>query len=107
MEISFAHEKRGTDRFVAARKRAREHGMPGFVFVKTTAVLEPFLVDFEGPVYIDILAKMIRQTMKVNNVEGSITTKEMLPTHDETWLLDAEGQRYPSELRIVAVDLKG
>jgi hypothetical protein len=30
----------------------------------------------------------------------------MLPEHNETWLPDAEGQRYTSELRIVAVDLK-
>jgi len=29
----------------------------------------------------------------------------MLPAPDQTWLPDAEGNRYTSELRMVAVDL--
>jgi hypothetical protein len=30
----------------------------------------------------------------------------MLPDPDHAWLPDAEGRRYTSELRLVAVDLK-
>jgi hypothetical protein len=29
---------------------------------------------------------------------------EMLPTPDEAWLSDADGNRYVSELRLVALD---
>ena len=106
LEIGFAHEKSAPDRFVAARKWARENGMPRFVFVKTPAEVKPFYVDFESPIYIDIFAKLVRQAMNAENKDGRIRVTEMLPAHDESWLLDAEGERYTSELRIVAVDLK-
>jgi hypothetical protein len=91
---------------VAARKWARENGMPRFVFVKTPAEVKPFYVDFESPVYIDLFAKLVRQALNAEKKEGRIRVTEMLPRHDECWLIDAEDERYTSELRIVAVDLK-
>ena len=106
LEASFAHEKPGPDRFMAARKWARANGMPRFVFVKTPAEIKPFYVDFESPVYIDLFAKLVRQALNAENKEGRIRVTEMLPAHDECWLTDADGERYTSELRIVAVDLK-
>jgi Lantibiotic dehydratase, N terminus len=105
LEAGFAHEKSGPDRFVATRTWARGNGMPRFVFVKTPAEVKPFYVDFESPVYIDIFARLVRQAVNADN-QGWIRVTEMLPTHDECWLVDADGEKYTSELRIVAVDLK-
>jgi hypothetical protein len=33
-----------------------------------------------------------------------VTVAEMLPAPDQAWLTDAQGQRYTTELRVVAVD---
>ncbi|MBO4210621.1 hypothetical protein, partial [Micromonospora echinofusca] len=35
---------------------------------------------------------------------GRLTVTEMLPTPEQAWLTDDEGNRYTSELRFVAVD---
>jgi hypothetical protein len=49
---------------------------------------------------------MIRRTLASDRANEPITVTEMLPQPDELWLRDHEGQRYTSELRIVAHDLK-
>ena len=104
-DMQFAYEKDETERFIAARRWGREHNLPGKVFVKVPIERKPFFVDFESYVYINIFAKMVRRTREID-VEGSaITVSEMLPEADQTWLTDAEGRRYTSELRMVAVDL--
>ena len=35
-----------------------------------------------------------------------MTLAEMLPAPDQAWLTDTRGQRYTTELRVVAVDQK-
>jgi hypothetical protein len=35
---------------------------------------------------------------------SSVTVSEMLPSPDEAWLPDAQGERYCCELRLAAVD---
>ena len=53
---------------------------------------------------VDMFAKMVRQTVEDGAAGLMISVSEMIPRLDQTWLPDAEGQRYTSELRIVAVD---
>ncbi|HKP85678.1 MAG TPA: lantibiotic dehydratase, partial [Blastocatellia bacterium] len=104
VDMEFAYEKDEAARYLAARRWARSHGMPRFVFARTPIELKPFFVDFSSPVYVSVLAKMARRT--VDKDEGAaFTISEMLPSVDEIWLPDDRGQRYTSELRIVAVDL--
>ena len=103
-EISFAREKEGSDRFLSARRWARAQGLPRFVFAKVPVEVKPFYVDFSSPVYVDILAKMVRRTVEHNSVNANISFSEMVPDTAHTWLPDAEGQHYTSELRVVAVD---
>ena len=103
-EIPFADEKDDGRRFIEARRWARSHGMPQFVFAKSGVEVKPLYVDFASPPYVDILAKVARRTAKGEKAKSMITISEMLPRHDQTWLQDAEGNRYTSELRIVAVD---
>lgn len=104
-EISFAHEKDEGARFIAARRWAREHGMPRFVFTKSPVEVKPFYADFASPIYVNIFAKVVRRTLETGGENPLILVSEMLPTADQAWLPDNEGERYTSELRIVALDL--
>jgi hypothetical protein len=104
-EIAFATEKTPASRFLAARRWAQEQHMPRFVFVKVASEQKPCFIDFDSPIYVDIFAKLIRRDMERGAHDISITVSEMLPEPDQTWLPDAEGNQYTSELRFVAVDL--
>lgn len=105
-DLAFAFEKDEAMRFLAARRWVREQGLPRFMFVKSKLERKPFYVDMDSPVYLNILAKIVRHTKENPRTKNSlITFSEMLPGHDQAWLPDIEGNRYTSELRMVAVDL--
>jgi hypothetical protein len=95
--LTFAQAKTPLERFVGARRWARERGLPRWLFVKVPEEPKPCFVDLTSPVYIEQLAKQVRKA-------STVTLSEMLPSLDQTWLVDAEGRRYTSELRLVAVD---
>nr|QEO74848.1 hypothetical protein [uncultured bacterium] len=63
-EMAFAHEKDEAARFLAARRWARAHGMPRFVFTKSPVEVKPCYVDFASPVYVNIFAKIVRRTLE-------------------------------------------
>lgn len=105
VEFEFAYEKDEAARFLAARRWMREHEMPRFMFVKTKVERKPFYLDLDSPIYVNIFAKAIRRARESNHAKSPITLTEMIPDHGQAWLPDAEGNRYTSELRIVAVDL--
>ena len=103
-EMSFAEIKDESERFAAARRFASSCRLPRFVFVKVPVELKPFYVDFTSPAYINLLSKMVRRTAQ-EGMEAQVAISEMLPSLEQIWLPDAEGNRYTSELRIVALDL--
>ena len=105
-EVNFIHEKNEHDRFLEVRRWMRKHAMPRFVFARLPMEVKPFYVDFDNPIYLEILTKKIRKTLASNGSHEPITITEMLPAPDELWLPDHKGYRYTSELRIVAKDLK-
>ncbi len=105
-ELRFASRKEALERYVGARQWAREHGMPRFLFVRTPLERKPYYLDLDSPISVEMLTKIIRQVQAAPSKEGYITVTEMLPSPQQTWLPDADGQRYTSELRIVAVDQK-
>lgn len=101
----FAVLKDDAERFIAARRWARSQGLPRFVFVKVPVETKPFYTDFDSPVYVNMLARMVRR-QALDGVEGAtITVSEMVPGLEQVWLPDAVGQYYTSELRMVALDL--
>jgi hypothetical protein len=104
-DMEFAFEKLDTDRFLEARRWVAGQGIPRFVFVKAPVERKPFFVDFFSPIYVDIFARTIRRQFDDNSSSSTITITEMLPGADQTWLPDALGNRYTSEIRMVAVDL--
>lgn len=103
-EMEFANEKSSADRFLAARRWARSHALPRFVFVKVPVEVKPVYVDFSSVIYVDLISRLVRRTIE-QDPKAQVTVTEMLPGTQETWLPDAEGQTYTSELRVVALDL--
>lgn len=105
-DIWFAFEKEPVDRFAEARRWTIAHELPRFVFVKAAVEMKPFYVDLASPVYVESLAKVIRRCVDQGLGEDTVVVSEMLPGPGESWLPDANGERYSSELRMVALDLK-
>ncbi len=104
-DLDFAAEKDEAARFVRTRQWAAARGLPRYVFAKSSAEVKPVYVDFTSPVYVNILAKIIRRTNAAEQLpDKTITVVEMLPAHDNLWLTDHEGNRYTSELRFTWVD---
>ena len=103
-EMKFAYNKEEAQRFLGARRWAQTNGIPRWAFVKVPGETKPFYVDFDSPIYTDILAKQVRVTAERGEADQTISITEMLPDPYQTWLPDAEGNCYTSELRLVAVD---
>lgn len=105
-EAAFARQKDAAERFVATRRWAQLHGIPRFVFFKVDVERKPAYLDLESPTLVDIFCKMVRRTQDANLGGATIDVSEMLPAPDQAWLPDADGNRYTSELRIVAKDMR-
>ncbi|WHT22384.1 lantibiotic dehydratase [Crossiella sp. CA-258035] len=101
-EITAAEEKSEPRRFVRLRQWRETHSLPRFVFLTCPTEPRPFYVDFDSPVYLNILAKAIRRLAR-KDPAGQLTVTEMLPAPDQAWLPDHNGESYTAELRFVAV----
>ncbi len=102
--LPFIEEKSEAGRFVRVRRWREQAELPRFVFVVSPTEPRPFFVDFDSPVYVNILAKSARRLHRQGDPEARLVITEMLPTPEQTWLLDDQGERYTAELRFVAVD---
>jgi Lantibiotic dehydratase, N terminus len=94
--LTFAREPRGVAQFAGARRWARDHGLPRWVFVKTPEEVKPVFVDFDSLVYVEQLAKLARAASR-------IAISEMQPDLHQLWLPDAASELYTSELRMLAL----
>ncbi|HEX7313095.1 MAG TPA: lantibiotic dehydratase, partial [Pyrinomonadaceae bacterium] len=103
--LGWAWVKDEAERFAAARRWARAEGLPRRCFMKVAVEPKPSYVDFDSPIYVGLMAKSVRRTAEAGEGAGVVAVSEMLPEVNETWLPDAEGRHYTSELRIVALDL--
>ncbi|MBV9363721.1 MAG: lantibiotic dehydratase [Solirubrobacterales bacterium] len=82
---------------------ARELGMPRRLFAKSPLERKPMYLDTDSPTLARVFCHHARQAAD-QAPEARIRFTEMLPAPDQCWLDDAEGNRYVSELRLVAVD---
>lgn len=87
----------GLERFRAVTSLRRARGLPRRLFCRVPGEHKPFHVDLESPVSVDAFCRMAREAPQVS-------WSEMLPDTDEAWLVDGEGRRYVSEMRLVATD---
>jgi hypothetical protein len=108
-ELAFAREKDEAGRFLAGRRWRSAHSLPRRVFVKSPGETKPFYVDFDSPVYVNLLAKSVRrlQARAASGHDPVIALTEMLPDPDGLWFTDGAGRRCTSELRLIAVDQRG
>jgi hypothetical protein len=103
-DLAFASAPTEEGRFLGARRWARAQGLPRFVFVLSTVEVKPVYLDFDSPVAVNILAKLARRAKEHPSGTAALKVSEMLPAFEDCWLPDAEGNRYTSELRLLAVD---
>ena len=103
-DLDFAKLKDEAERFLATRRWARSLGMPRRVFVKVPIETKPCYVDFDSPIYVNLLAKLLRRTTQQGGEGMQAVFTEMLPDVEHSWLPDVEGRRYTCELRMVALD---
>lgn len=103
-DLDFAFEKSDMERFVAVRRWAREFEIPRFAFFKSSSERKPLFVDFDSPLYVDLFAAAVRSCEDDGSGRQQITVSEMLPAIEQSWLPDANGRHYTSELRMVIVD---
>ncbi|NUR46800.1 MAG: hypothetical protein HOV71_01570 [Hamadaea sp.] len=76
-----------------------EQGLPRHLFAQMPSEPKPFYVDLSSPVLLTNLARSWRR-----ETTGPVRLQEMLPGPDQLWLHDADGRRYTTEFRLVAVD---
>ncbi len=84
---------------------ARGLGIPRQVFVKSPLERKPMYLDTHSPVLARILCRHARHAA-AESTQHRIRFTEMLPTPEQTWLSDADDNRYVSELRLVALDTR-
>lgn len=102
-DLAFAAPKTTEERFLATLRWAEGRRLRRHVFVRVPHELKPVYVDLESPVSVDLFCHLLRRTAKLTPA-GEAAISEMLPAPHETWLCDARGRRYASELRIAALD---
>lgn len=90
--------------FLAARRWQQATALPRFVFFKIPEETKPCFLDFASPLYVEHFRRMARRMLRESHNDARLLLSEMLPAPEQLWLSDAEGRRYTSEIRLVAVD---
>ena len=103
-DAAFADVTDESARYLRARAWAAHHGLPRHVFLRFTGERKPYYADLTSLASIDLISRSFRRCRRAAGPDATVTVVEMLPDPDQTWLTDAEGQRYTAELRLVAAD---
>ena len=94
------------ERFLAVRRFRLRLGLPERVFVKLGTEAKPTYVDLASPGYTQVLCTMLRTACQTGP-DVAVTITEQLPSTPDSWLPDAAGARYVSELRLQLTDPDG
>ncbi|MEO6702183.1 MAG: lantibiotic dehydratase [Jatrophihabitantaceae bacterium] len=81
----------------------RSLNCPDRVYVKLPGEVKPFYVDFNSPISVLSYLAALRGTLKQPNGSTELTLSEALPEPAQAWTVDAAGNRYIGELRMVVV----
>lgn len=106
-EVDWAFERTPAARFRAAQRFRDRHGMPVRTFCRVHTERKPVLTDFHSVPLLEQTAKSVRKAAKDTATRSTVVISEMLPDIGQTWLSDADGATYTSELRLVLVDPLG
>ncbi|MDP9845615.1 hypothetical protein J2853_004826 [Streptosporangium lutulentum] len=88
------------ERYLATRTWRGHLNLPDQVFVKIGTEVKPCYFDLTSPHYTGLLCTMLRTAGE----DASVTVSEALPTPDQAWVPDHNGNRYFSELRLQITD---
>jgi hypothetical protein len=91
-------------RYLQARAWAASHGMPRHLFLRFAGEKKPIYGDLTSLASIDLISRALRRSRRTVGADATVSVGEMMPTPDQSWLTDAQGQHYTAELRMVAVD---
>jgi hypothetical protein len=103
-EPPFADTTDESARYLQARAWAASHGMPRHLFCRFDGERKPIYADLTSLASIDLISRSLRRSRRTAGPDATVNVVEMMPTPDQAWLTDAQGQRYTAELRMVAVD---
>ncbi|MFI9388535.1 lantibiotic dehydratase [Kutzneria sp. NPDC052558] len=106
-ELAWAFVKTAAARFRAAQEFRAAHDMPVRTFCRIHTERKPVLLDFTSVPLLEQVAKAVRKAAKDDAVRHTLTISEMLPDVEQSWLSDADGATYTSEIRMVLVDPLG
>ncbi|GAA2793027.1 lantibiotic dehydratase [Kitasatospora sp. CM 4170] len=85
--------------YLAVRRWVTRHRLPEQAFVKFPEETKPSLVDFTSPTLVLSFANLVRRARQADP-GAVVTVSEPLPAPEDSWLPDADGERYVSELRL-------
>lgn len=88
------------ERYLAARAWSHEMGLPDRVFLKIGTETKPVFVDLTSPLLVSTAATMIHAAWQQGGDSVPLTITEVLPDTSESWVPDAAGDRYVSEVRL-------
>lgn len=91
------------ERFLHIHQWIRAQGISRQCFVRTPIERKPIYVDFDNPLFVDLFFRLCKTTA-ADDQGHLLTLSEVLPAPDRLWLHDRDGNRYASEIRLVAVD---
>lgn len=103
-ELKLPHPRDEAGEYLAIRRWLAENQVPTRWFTITPDEPKPVFVDARSPVLVQLFGRLVRATEREHGPHATITLTEMLPDASDCWLRDAQGRRYTSELRMVAVD---
>jgi len=90
-------------RYRQMREWLARQGMPQRAFYSVAVEIKPTFVDFTSVRSVDVLASTVRRASRADP-DGELSVSEMYPDLTDTWLVDAAGETYTSELRLVAAE---
>ncbi|MFF5204861.1 lantibiotic dehydratase [Streptosporangium sp. NPDC000396] len=99
-ETGLATVMKERERYLATRAWRGRLNLPDQVFIKIGTEVKPCYFDLTSPHYTDALCTMLRAA----GPGTSVTISEALPTPDQAWVPDHDGNRYFSELRLQIID---
>jgi hypothetical protein len=89
--------------FLAVRTWARENEVPRYVFAKSSKEPKPIFIDLESQACIELFSYLLKRSA-ADDSPNHLSIAEMLPEPEGCWLRDSTGDRYTSEMRLLAVD---
>lgn len=99
-DIEIHTRRRREADYLAVRSWQKKHGLPDEVFVKFADEVKPTYLHFGSVPLVASFISSVRQQRARSDEDHRIVISECLPRPQESWLMDRQGNRYVSEVRL-------